>query len=77
MNQMRFFSSSALPSAEKLRFAASCSAAETIFGFLPRVVPSHLPPRRQIRRRDDDIISGSDRCLRHEASYDADVISGS
>src|ERR1700748_3265680 len=33
---MRFFSSSALPSAEKLRFAASCSAAETMFGFLPR-----------------------------------------
>src|ERR1700737_228613 len=32
---MRFFSSSALPSAEKLRFAASCSAAETMFGFLP------------------------------------------
>jgi hypothetical protein len=25
-----------LPSAEKLRFAASCSAAETMFGFLPR-----------------------------------------
>src|SRR5882724_10459321 len=32
---MRFFSSSALASAPKLRFAASCSAAETIFGFLP------------------------------------------
>src|SRR5713226_3478441 len=32
---MRFFSSSALASAEKLRFAASCSAAETMFGFLP------------------------------------------
>jgi hypothetical protein len=27
---MRFFSSSALASAEKLRFAASCSAAETM-----------------------------------------------
>src|SRR3954451_4960121 len=33
---MRFFSSSALARAPKLRFAASCSAAETIFGFLPR-----------------------------------------
>src|SRR5262245_55660514 len=34
---MRFFSSSALASAPKLRFAASCSAAETIiFGFLSR-----------------------------------------
>src|SRR5450432_2691863 len=32
---MRFFSSSALASAPKLRFAASCSAAETMFGFLP------------------------------------------
>src|SRR5215212_11512981 len=33
---MRFFSSSAFASAEKLRFAASCSAAETILvGFLP------------------------------------------
>src|ERR1700756_3928154 len=34
---MRFFSSSALARAPKLRFAASCSAAETIFGFLPGV----------------------------------------
>src|SRR5437764_10700332 len=33
---MRFFSSSALARAPKLRFAASCSAAETMFGFLPR-----------------------------------------
>src|ERR1700750_1638941 len=32
---MRFFSSSALANAPKLRFAASCSAAETMFGFLP------------------------------------------
>jgi hypothetical protein len=32
---MRFFSSSAFASAPKLRFAASCSAAETMFGFLP------------------------------------------
>src|SRR5215831_10040874 len=32
---MRFLSSSALASAPKLRFAASCSAAETIFSFLP------------------------------------------
>src|ERR1700683_3007039 len=32
---MRFFSSSALPSAEKLRFAASCSAAETMSGLSP------------------------------------------
>jgi len=32
---MRFFSSSALASAPKLRFAASCSAAETMVGFLP------------------------------------------
>src|SRR4029079_12422820 len=30
VNQMRFFSSSALASAPKLRFAASCSAAETM-----------------------------------------------
>src|SRR5437764_498423 len=32
---MRFFSSSALASAPKLRFAANCSAAETMSGFLP------------------------------------------
>src|SRR5919107_719069 len=39
---MRFFSSSAFASAEKLRFAANCSAAETIFfGFLPP--PSRCP----------------------------------
>src|SRR6516165_7580305 len=31
---MRFFSSSALASAPKLRLAASCSAAETMFGLL-------------------------------------------
>src|SRR5258706_14783548 len=30
VNQMRFFSSSALANAEKLRLAASCSAAETM-----------------------------------------------
>src|SRR5690242_4698457 len=40
---MRFLSSSALASAPKLRFAASCSAAETMFGFLPP--PSSLPHR--------------------------------
>src|SRR5437868_519143 len=40
---MRFFSSSALASAPKLRFAASCSAAETMFGFLPE--PPSPPPR--------------------------------
>src|ERR1700704_1332512 len=32
---MRFFSSSALASAPKLRFAASCSAAETMFRLSP------------------------------------------
>src|SRR5688572_29579529 len=32
VNQIRFFSSSALANAEKLRFAASCSAAETMVG---------------------------------------------
>src|SRR5215471_11573352 len=32
---MRFFSSSALASAPKLRLAASCSAAETMLDFLP------------------------------------------
>src|SRR5437870_5042018 len=32
---MRFFSSSAFASCPKLRLAASCSAAETMFGFLP------------------------------------------
>src|SRR5258708_26337879 len=43
---MRFFSSSALASAPKLRFAASCSAAETMFGFLP-------PPLRRRPSRDN------------------------
>src|SRR4029079_15180711 len=42
VNQMRFFSSSALASAEKLILAASCSAAETIESSLPRA------PFRQI-----------------------------
>jgi hypothetical protein len=42
---MRFFSSSAFPSAEKLRFAASCSAAETMFGFLPPSLALSCPDR--------------------------------
>src|SRR5882757_5794665 len=52
---MRFFSSSAFPSAEKLRFAASCSAAETIFSFLPRALRRHLPLGRDIWRTPDII----------------------
>src|SRR5882724_11941879 len=35
---MRFFSSSALARAPKLRFAASCSAAETMFWLSPAVL---------------------------------------
>jgi hypothetical protein len=35
VNQMRFFSSSALARAPKLRFAASCSAAETMSWLSP------------------------------------------
>src|SRR6266702_5056941 len=50
---MRFFSSSALASAPKLRFAASCSAAETIFGFLP---PTLTPQALSGHRQTPDII---------------------
>jgi len=46
---MRFFSSSAFASAEKLRFAASCSAAETMFGFLPPPSRCHAPVGRDIQ----------------------------
>src|SRR6476620_10009360 len=52
---MRFFSSSAFPSAEKLRFAASCSAAETMFGFLPPPSCCHAPIGRDIRQTPDII----------------------
>jgi hypothetical protein len=47
VNQIRFFSSSALANEEKLIFAANCSAAETIFGLLPRLF--HRRPRRTVR----------------------------
>src|SRR6201746_1673751 len=45
---MRFFSSSALASAEKLRLAASCSAAETIETSLtaPQTCQVHAPTYR-------------------------------
>src|ERR1700683_1537354 len=52
---MRFLSSSAFPSAEKLRFAASCSAAETMFGFLPRPSRRHAPGQRDIQQTPDII----------------------
>src|ERR1700730_594849 len=50
---MRFFNSSAFASAPKLRFAASCSAAETMFGFLPE--PPHRRPGRDNRQTPDII----------------------
>src|SRR5476651_940595 len=50
---MRFFSSSALARAPKLRLAASCSAAETMFGFLPRLYRCHVPRRRHIQQTPD------------------------
>src|SRR4029079_12986379 len=43
VNQMRFFSSSALASAPKLRFAASCSAAETMFRLSPAAPHASSP----------------------------------
>src|SRR6266480_3666620 len=52
---MRFFSSSALASAPKLRFAASCSAAETMFVFLPRRLCRHAPRWRDIQQTPDII----------------------
>src|ERR1700716_1303435 len=52
---MRFFSSSAFASAEKLRFAASCSAAETMFGFLPRPSRCHALRSRGIQQTPDII----------------------
>src|ERR1700712_4256900 len=51
---MRFFSSSALPSAEKLRFAASCSAAETMSRLSP-VAPHALSPGRGHQQTPDII----------------------
>src|SRR3954468_6926843 len=51
---MRFFSSSALPSAEKLRFAASCSAAETMSRLSP-AAPHASGPRRGHRQTPDII----------------------
>src|SRR5882757_2983241 len=50
---MRFFSSSALASAPKLRFAASCSAAETMFRLSPSA-PHAASPLRY--RQTPDII---------------------
>src|SRR5882757_540407 len=43
VNQMRFFSSSALASAPKLRFAASCSAAETMLWLSPAAPHASSP----------------------------------
>src|SRR5262249_56050946 len=64
VNQMRFFSSSALASAPKLRFAASCSAAETMFGFLP---PPLVPSLGQIAGNQADaghyLVLGSDKSI--------------
>src|SRR3954454_25226985 len=55
---MRFFSSSALASAPKLRLAASCSAAETIGpGPFPRHGPAchrPVPSCRQLAVKDAD-----------------------
>src|SRR5436309_5726482 len=47
---MCFFSSSAFPSAAKFRFAASCSAAETMSGFLPPPSRCRAPVGRDIER---------------------------
>src|SRR6202011_5931149 len=68
VNQMRFFSSSALASAEKLRLAANCSAAETMVTGsrlrLPprygRIRPSPFQERRRFAR-----LSGHPRPLRY------------
>src|SRR3954468_16710745 len=57
---MRFLSSSALASAEKLRLAASCSAAETIRSLLP----ARAPPPILARQR-----AGPCSQTRHEARY--------
>jgi hypothetical protein len=46
VNQIRFFSSSALAKAPKLMLAANCSAAETIFkAFSRRPSPASRPYR--------------------------------
>src|SRR6266699_625713 len=50
---MRFFSSSALASAPKLRFAANCSAAETMSGFLPPPFTLLFPRTPRGRSADD------------------------
>src|SRR5436853_1839382 len=75
---MRFFSSSALASAPKLRFAASCSAAETIFGFLPPpltpqalVGPSADAGHYLVLGFDKSIVLSADRP--RSADDDADV----
>src|SRR5258705_13426994 len=47
---MRFFSSSAFARAPKLRFAASCSAAETMFRLSP-AAPQAVAPGGTIGRR--------------------------
>src|SRR5262245_61384243 len=58
---MRFFSSSALASAPKLRLAASCSAAETMFGFLPPSPSSPRHPWRRLADPGDYLALGSDK----------------
>jgi hypothetical protein len=61
---MRFFSSSALPSAEKLRFAASCSAAETMFGFLPPALALSCPDGRDLQQTPDNyLVLGFDKSI--------------
>src|SRR5262249_22093050 len=63
VNQMRFFSSSALASAEKLRLAASCSAAETMDRGSRLRPPRHAGPPRATRNPQD--VCGAD--ARHKA----------
>src|SRR6516225_1265262 len=55
---MRFFNSSALAKAPKLRFAANCSAAEAMSGFLPPPFASPGPQHLRDRQRMPGIIWG-------------------
>src|ERR1700686_4026574 len=76
---MRFFSSSALASAPKLRFAANCSAAETMSHFLPR--PLRRLPAKTGHSADAGhyLVLGFDKSIvcpancPHDADDDADV----
>jgi hypothetical protein len=52
---MRFFSSSALANAPKLRLAASCSAAEAILDFLPPLLRRYARGRATLYRTPDII----------------------